>query len=108
QIQIELNAWREIYNHQRPHDALKLATPASRYQPSPRSFPEILPPIVYRSEDIVRTVHGGGQIHFMGRCITVGKALLGQRVALRSTPEDGCYDVVFCNQVTRTINLRAL
>ena len=108
QIQIELDAWRHVYNDQRPHDALKLATPGSRYQPSPRSFPETLPPIVYRSEDIVRKVYGGGQIQFMGRHVTVGKALLGQRIALRPTPEDGCYDVVFCNQITRTINLRAI
>ena len=78
------------------------------WEPSPRSFPETLPPIVYRSEDIVRKVYGGGQIQFMGRHVTVGKALLGQRIALRPTPEDGCYDVVFCNQITRTINLRAI
>jgi transposase InsO family protein len=108
QIQTELDTWQIIYNHQRPHEALKLATPASRYQPSLRRFPDLLPPIVYRSDDIVRTVHGGGQITFMGRSITVGKALIGQPIALRPTPDDGCYHVVFCNHITRTINLKNL
>ncbi len=108
QVQIQLDAWQPIYNCQRPHEALKMATPASRYRSSPRRFPDLLPPIVYRSDDIVRTVHGGGQITFLGRSITVGKALIGQPIALRPTIEDGCYHVVFCNHVTRTINLKTL
>lgn len=108
QIQAELDTWQIVYNHQRPHEALNLATPATRYQPSPRRFPDLLPPIIYRSDDIVRTVHGGGQITFMGRSITVGKALIGQPIALRPTPDDGCYHIVFCNHVTRTISLKNL
>jgi transposase InsO family protein len=35
--------WRQIYNHQRPHEALGLAVPASRYSPSLINFPEQLP-----------------------------------------------------------------
>ena len=30
--------WRSVYNTQRPHDALELAVPANRYQPSPRDY----------------------------------------------------------------------
>ena len=32
--------WRPRYNHERPHDALDLATPGERYRPSSRSFPK--------------------------------------------------------------------
>lgn len=106
QLQLEFDAWQQVYNYQRPHEALNLATPASRYQPSPRAFPETLPAISYRDDDIVRRVHGGGVISFMGRHLKVSKAFVGLPVALRATQQDGCYDVIFCNQITRTLNLR--
>ena len=40
--QREFEHFRERYNLVRPHDALGLATPASRYRPSPIPFPELL------------------------------------------------------------------
>lgn len=40
-----LDAWRAVYNQERPHQALELAVPASRYHPSPRPFPAELPAI---------------------------------------------------------------
>jgi transposase InsO family protein len=33
------DAWRACYNHERPHEALGLATPITRYAVSPRPFP---------------------------------------------------------------------
>ena len=44
ECQAAFTAWRTVYNHERPHEALALATPASRYQPSGRALPTILPP----------------------------------------------------------------
>ncbi len=38
QAQAEFDRWRQVYNYQRPHQALELAVPASRYVPSPRAF----------------------------------------------------------------------
>ena len=46
-LQAKLDRWREIYNHQRPHEALQMATPITRYQPSPRNLPEKLAPVEY-------------------------------------------------------------
>ncbi len=46
--------WRYIYNHERPHEALGLNPPGTRYRSSPRSFCEQLPPIAYGPGDIVR------------------------------------------------------
>ena len=42
--------WRETYNVRRPHEALALNTPTTRYAVSPRPFPEALPPIEYGPE----------------------------------------------------------
>ena len=58
--------WRQVYNLQRPHQALDPAVPASRYQPSRRSFPAVLPAIEYRPDDHVRKVQHGGWINFRG------------------------------------------
>jgi transposase InsO family protein len=35
--QAAFDAWREVYNHVRPHEALALAAPATAYRPSPRA-----------------------------------------------------------------------
>ena len=34
--QAAVDAWRAEYNHDRPHQSLDMATPASRFRPSPR------------------------------------------------------------------------
>ena len=97
--------WRHIYNLERPHDALALEVPASRYQPSARSFPEALPPLQYASTDIVRKVQQGGEIWFRGRPFKIGNAFYGNHVALRPSPLDGVFLVFFSSQTVATISL---
>ena len=59
--------WRPRYNHERPHDALDLATPGERYRPSSHSFPDVLPAIEDAPGDQVRKVDGDGFISFKNR-----------------------------------------
>jgi hypothetical protein len=87
------------------YQALGQATPASRYRPSPRPFPETLPPIEYAADLIVRRVRGGGRINLHGRTFHVGKALTGHPVGLRPTATDGRFEVLFCQQKIATIDL---
>jgi transposase InsO family protein len=98
--------WRLVYNTQRPHEALGMAVPASRYQPSARPFPEGLPPIDYGEHAIVRKVQARGEIHYRGRTLFVGIAFHGLPVALRPTAADGRYDVVLCHQTVASLDLR--
>jgi transposase InsO family protein len=93
--QRRFDPWREVYNHRRPHEALALAVPASRYRPSGRPFPEAPPAWEYGPADEVRKVSADGSISFRGRPIGVGKAFRGERVAVRPTAEDGGFDVYF-------------
>jgi transposase InsO family protein len=104
--QAGFDRWRDLYNLIRPHDSLALDVPASHYQPSPRPFPEVLPPIEYGPDDIVRKVHGSGQVRYRNRDWYVGQALLRQPVALRPTAEDGVLDVVYCHLTIRQLDLR--
>ena len=106
QCQREFDRWREVYNLQRPHEALAMAVPASRYRVSPRAFPEVLPPIEYGPADLVRKVAERGELSYRNRTFRVGKAFRGYPVALRPTLVDGVLDVFFCHQRVAQVNLR--
>jgi len=106
QCQSAFDTWRTIYNHQRPHEALAMQTPALRYRPSPRPFPPTLPPIEYGPGDQTRKVDDKGRIFFRNRPWRVGKAFRGLPIALRPTPEDGVFSLRFCAQVIGQIDLR--
>jgi transposase InsO family protein len=98
--------WRTSYNLERPHEACGLQPPISRYWPSQRSFPEVLPPIEYSSDDQVRRVQKQGDISFLGRHFQVGLPFRGQLVAVRPTSIDGVHEVYFVCQRLRQIDLR--
>jgi transposase InsO family protein len=106
QCQPRFDAWRLVYNLERPHEALDLAVPASRYRVSPRSFPETLPPIVYGPGDQVRKVQAEGWISFRGQDFHLGRAFRAELVALRPTRNDGVWEVVFCSQRITKIDLK--
>src|SRR5207244_3842583 len=104
-MQSSFDKWRHRYNHQRPHEALGMAVPATCYQVSNRSFPEQLPALEYGTIDQVRKVQTDGKISFRHREFQVGKAFRGNPVALRPTTEDGIYAVHFVSHKIKTIDL---
>jgi transposase InsO family protein len=106
QCQRAFDVWRHRYNHERPHQALELATPSARYRASARSFPEILPPIEYGPGDCVRKADQDGDISFKGRCLRLGKPFRGMLVALRPAGEDGTFSVHFCTHQIGVVDLR--
>jgi transposase InsO family protein len=105
ECQHAFQCWRQVYNTERPHEAIGLDTPSRHYRPSRRSFPERLPPVDY-PDRLVRKVQANGRISFAGRKWPVGKAFAGHHLALRPTLRDGAYDVFFCQQTVATIDLR--
>lgn len=105
--QRRFSLWRDVYNQERPHESLGLATPASRYTISPRPYPCSLAPIEYGPQDVVRKVQQKGEVSFRGQEWPVGKGLRGYPVGIRPTLNDGVYDVYFCHQRVARINLRA-
>jgi len=98
--------WRPIYNEQRPHQALAMATPASRYTPSPRSLPAALPPIEYGPQDLVRHVKTKGEITWQNRTYYIGHGFAREPVAIRATATDGLHELYFCHQRLGWIDLR--
>ena len=106
ECQWAFDGWRHVYNYQRPHQALDLATPSVRYRPSARSFPETLPPIEYGTADTVRKADQEGDIKFKNRRIRLGKPFRREPIALRPTSEDGVFSIHFCTQQIGSIDLR--
>jgi transposase InsO family protein len=104
--QSRFDAWRVVYNLERPHHALAMQVPISRYQCSPRAFPEQLPAVDYPEGTTVRRVQYSGEISYLGTLYRVSKALHGHPVALQPNLEhDGFLDVYFCHQRIAKISL---
>lgn len=100
------DAWRVMYNYERPHQALGMQPPATRYQPSLRLFTGRFPLIEYEPGDILRKTDIYGRIQFHARRFPVGKAFRQSLVALRPTTVDGIFHVFFFKQKIAQISLR--
>lgn len=100
--------WRDVYNLERPHEALGLQPPITRYRPSPRAYPADLPPIEYGPDDAVRRVQQDGTFSFQGRQGKVAKAFVGQPIAIRLLDTAGQYGVYFCRQQLTVFSLTDL
>jgi putative transposase len=106
ELQAALDRWRDLYNHERPHQALDMATPAERYRPSPRPMPDCLPDPVYLPDDILRRVPlTKDYIAFNSRLWKVPAAFRGETLALRPLDRDGTYGVFFAANHVATIDL---
>jgi len=82
-LQSAFDRFRCEYNFERPHEALELAVPASRYVPSPRPRPPVLPEVIYREGSLLRKVDPSGRISLKNERIEVGQGISGEWVELR-------------------------
>jgi transposase InsO family protein len=106
ETQVALDAWRELYNFERPHEAIGMLPPASRYRPSPRPMPADLPEVGYEPGEIVRRVPASKDyIAFKGRLWKVPGAFRGETLAIRPLDQDGTYGVFFAAHRVATIDL---
>jgi transposase InsO family protein len=104
--QAAFDAWREVYNAKRPHEALAHKTPSTRYAISPRAMPETIAAPDYETQAQVRSVQQGGLISFKGRSIRCGKAFVGKKLALRATNADGVFDLCYRSHILAQVDLR--
>ena len=106
EAQKAFDRWRHVYNHQRPHEALNLTVPASRYRPSIRPMPAKLAQPHYEDATITRKVPATkAYIAFKGRYWKVPEAFCGEYLAIRPTSIDGEFGVFFAAHLVATIDL---
>jgi putative transposase len=75
------------YNFERPNEAIEQKTPASVYEPSPKTYPAKIPDIEYSGDTIVRQVKNKGEISWKGNLIYISEALAHEPVALTQIGE---------------------
>src|SRR5437016_4651415 len=85
--------FRVIYNQERPHEALDQQVPASRFNGSPRPFPERAPKIDYAPHLEVRLVSEHGAIKFKNQKYFLGLPLAHELVALEAV-DDGIWSLL--------------
>jgi putative transposase len=86
--------FRHEFNCERPHEALDMHTPASRYEVSPREMPTKLPPLEYPDRFEVRYVSGNGGIRWNHQWVNVSHTCVGEYVGLEEI-DDGVWNVYF-------------
>ncbi|MGH7269871.1 MAG: integrase core domain-containing protein [Polyangiaceae bacterium] len=88
------NRFRALYNDERPHEFLEGATPSSQYTPSPRPFPDTLPPLEYPGHFLVKRVTNAGTFRLKHKLLFIANALQQHHIGLDET-EDGIWSIYF-------------
>src|SRR6266702_6730859 len=99
-----LREFQQLYNDERPHQALDNATPGERYRASMRRFDGILRSPEYGDQD-VRWVRRNGEIKLDGKFVYINAALAGEPVGLAES--DGRQTVSYGPITLGTIAYRA-
>lgn len=104
--QRRFDAFRRVYNHERPHEALSMRTPASVYETSWRPYPAVLSPPEYDCEQVVRQVKHNGRVLWRGHNFFLSKVLGGELVGLRAL-DDGRWTIEFGPVFLAVLDLRS-
>ena len=81
------------FNHERPHEALAMQTPAKLYRASARSY-QGLPEVDYPMHDRDALVTACGRICMLRKKINISTVMAGQRLGLKEV-DDGIWVVSF-------------
>jgi transposase InsO family protein len=86
--QERFSRFKKIYNYERPHDALNLATPGSLYIPSTRPFPASIGLIEYGPDFIVRRVKHRGDFKWGNEYVFISTVLSKEMIGFLPIDED--------------------
>ena len=102
-LQTWLDEFRWEHNHLRPHEALDLETPASRWRPSARRYDPNPPAWEYPAGSRVLKVDSDGKIKLHREHWVVSRALKGERVRLVTIEQRVL--VYYCRTLVRELDL---
>ena len=91
--QRKFNHFLQEFNNDRPHEALDMATPASRYGSSLRPMPARIAPFEYPDRFEARYISANGGMRWNKRWVNVSSTCIGQYVGLEEVDQMG--DVYF-------------
>ena len=99
------NAFRRLYNDERPHEALQNRPPATLYRPSPRAYSGAVPPIEYPGHFLVKRVTNAGTIRLKKRLLFIANALKQHPLRLEEVA-DGIWSIHFCRVLLGRVDER--
>jgi putative transposase len=99
------NAFRRLYNDERPHEALGERPPAALYGPSPRPYTGTVPPVEYPGHFLVKRVTNAGTIRLKKRLLFLSNALQQHPVGLEEV-DDGIWSIHFCHVLLGRVDER--
>jgi len=85
--QRRFDAFRREFNEVRPHEALGMATPSSRYVPSPRAYRECAGDVAYPEGLALRRIGTKGKFKWKGHELFLGEVLYREVVGLEALDE---------------------
>jgi transposase InsO family protein len=100
-----LEQYRHEHNHVRPHEALQMHVPASRWSPSARRFQAPSKAWDYPDPGQVRKVRENGGVCLGGRSYFISRAFIGEHVQLQVLNHRVA--VWFCRTLVREFDLHA-
>jgi len=103
--QRRFDAFRTLYNEERPHEALGQRPPRTVYTPSPRPYPSRIPEPEYPGHYELRCVRSKGDIKWKGRHVFLSETLVSETVGLEEV-EDGIWAVFFQDRLLKKLDER--
>jgi len=97
--------WSDTYNYVRPHHALSLEVPATRYRVSKRRYEGANTEYDYDNDDILRKVNRSGAISYRNQKCFLGEAFAGRPVAIKRTINPQEFEVYYRYQRIAKMNL---
>ncbi len=92
--QAAFDRFQHEYNHERPHEALDDATPASCYTVSPRPMPLRVPELDYGDDITVRRISQQGSLKMKGVRTFISEIFAYEWLGLRAFDER-CFEVLY-------------
>jgi hypothetical protein len=92
--QKKFDHFRQMFNHERPHEGLNNETPGSLYQPSSVMLPRILQEFVYPKGFITRRINNSGDISWHKDRVFISEVFRFEDLGLELVAED-FYKVFF-------------
>lgn len=91
--QYEFDAWRKMYNEERPHEALDLDVPAEHYRASDRRMPQRIADYDYPSDWKIRKINRNGHFSFRSHRYFLSEAIAENHIAFRESENTGLIDL---------------
>ena len=93
--QQKFDAYRQLYNNIRPHHALEMAVPSSRYEKSQREYPKEIIPWEYGDGYTVVKVKDTGYFNFRGQGYFLSEGFRGKKIGIRASHIVGQFTLEF-------------